>query len=209
MLEQAGSELDLLVRRRLTADPDFALDLPPRSQHQLAGLRKLVGESMDISGITEGDQEERITGRRERESAVGPGRDLRDIRPAIELPGLHQVAHRACVDHDLGPRGGLAIGEQDDSGKLRLAAPEGEVERLAPFRRPEGARGGRLVTRGLDPDEEGFAGHVEPGRVSTARDLHRFILGPVGLLPPLVLLAPDQAELRQRPAGLGVGHAGR
>ena len=50
------------------------------------------------------------------------------------------------------------------------------------------------VARGLDPDEEGLARLVEPGRVSTARDLHRLVLGPVGLLPPLVLPAPDQAE---------------
>ena len=150
-------ELDLLVGPRLTADPDFALDLPPRLQHQLAGLRKLVGGGVGIAGVTHGDQEELVIGRCEREPAVGPGRDSRDVRPAIELSRLHQEAHLTRVEHDLGPRGGLAVGEQDDPGQLLLAALEGEVERLTPLGRPEGARVGRLVTRGLDPDEEGLA----------------------------------------------------
>ena len=99
------------------------------------------------------------------------------------------------VEHDLGSRGGLAIGEQDDPGQLLLAAPEGEVERLTPLGRPEGARVGRLVTRGLDPDEEGSHGSLNLSRVSTARDFHRLVLSPVDLVPLLVLVAPDQAEL--------------
>ena len=83
---------DLLVGARPVADPDLALDLPPRLQHQLAGPREFVRRRVGIPGIARGDEQELVDRRVEREPAVGAGPDHRDIRPAIESPRLHQEA---------------------------------------------------------------------------------------------------------------------
>ena len=82
-----------------------------------------------------------------------------------------------------------------------------EVEGLPAFGGAEGARLGRLVTRSLDPDEQGRARLIELDGVLTARDVDALVLEPVDGIPLFKPAAPDDAELGHRASGLGIGHA--
>ncbi len=72
---------DLLVGPRPSADPDLALDLPPRLQHQLARLREFVLGGVGIAARRSRRRCRYLSTfrRREREPAIGAGPDHREV----------------------------------------------------------------------------------------------------------------------------------
>ena len=130
---------------------------------------------------------------------------------ASELESLHleDQGMLGCRERDLGPGRGPAVGAVDEPGQEvgRRGAGHREVERRRDLAGPEDARLGRLVAGGLDPHGVALIRLAVPDGVTPAPEFRGVALQPRDARVIREHQALDDAERRQRLAGLGVGHA--